>query len=108
MPAIPTVTCPRCGGAGEYQCTIEMVDPPVGKMDIGYCAACARLFEYIRTPATTYDSTSWPPVCRTCRQAVSFVEARGPESARIAIFRCREHGDERWEWDQASDTWRRR
>ena len=47
MPHCP-VKCPRCRGAAEYQITIEMIDPPVGKIDIGYCAACACLFEHIR------------------------------------------------------------
>src|SRR5262245_28698618 len=107
MPTLPTLTCPRCRRTADYQITVEMFDPPVGKIDIGYCPACTRLFEHIRTTATTYESTSWPPVCRTCRQPVSFVSARGPESAQTVRFACRDHRDEIWEWDAAADTWRR-
>ena len=65
-------TCPNCRLRLEYHATIEMIDPPVGRVDTGYCTHCRRLFECIRETGTYYDSTLWPPVCQSCRQPVSF------------------------------------
>ena len=107
MPTLPTVKCPRCRATAEYQITIEMLDPPVGKIDIGYCIACTCLFEHIRETGTDYESTSWPPVCRTCRQPVSFVDVSGPESDQVARFQCRDHAQERWDWHRPTGSWTR-
>jgi hypothetical protein len=107
MPTLPTVKCPRCRGTSEYQTTIEMLDPPVGKIDIGYCAACTCLFEHIRETGTAYESTAWLPVCRTCRQPVSFAAVSGPESDQIVQYECRDHKAERWEWHRPTDRWTR-
>ena len=106
MATTPALKCPRCRSAAEYHVTVEMTDLPVGKIDIGYCSACACLFEYLRETGTAYESTSWPPVCRTCRQPVSFV-AVGPESDQIVRYQCRDHPDERWQWHRSADTWTR-
>jgi len=84
-----------------------MLDPPVGKIDIGYCAACSCLFEQVRDTATAYDSTSWPPVCRKCRQPVAPVTIAGLAADQIVGYQCRDHADERWEWSRGIDRWRR-
>jgi hypothetical protein len=106
MPAVPTVKCPRCRAASEYHATIEMLDPPVGKIDIGYCAACSCLFEQVRDTGTAYESTSWPPVCRKCRQPVSATEMGGTDPDRVVRYQCREHV-ERWEHHVRADRWTR-
>jgi len=107
MPTLPSVKCPRCRSAAEYQTTVEMLEPPVGKIDIGYCAGCTCLFEQVRQTGTAYESTSWPPVCRTCRQPVSFASVSGSESDQVVRYQCREHQDDRWDWHRAADTWTR-
>ena len=100
------LTCPQCRRALEYHVTIEMLDPPIGKIDTGYCVPCARLFERVRQTDTYYPSTSWPPLCRECRQPVSFagtgVDPDGEDAAR---YHCREHQRERWTWSPSSDRW---
>jgi len=107
MSAAPVLACPNCGLKLEYHVTIEMVDPPIGKIDTGYCVPCARLFERIRETATFYDSTLWPPLCRMCRQPVAFVEAAGSADESKALFLCRHHPSERWTWAGASERWTR-
>jgi hypothetical protein len=107
MPTVPAVKCPRCGIAADYQITIEMIDPPVGKIDVGHCASCACLFEYIRETGTSYESTSWPPVCRKCRQPVSFAAVTGPDADPTVHFHCRDHHSERWNWQRGADRWTR-
>src|SRR3954470_17962690 len=107
MPVLPSVKCPRCRQAAEYQMTVEMLDPPVGKIDVGYCAPCRRLFEHVRETGTAYESTSWPPVCRRCRQPVSFAAVSGPESDQVVRYQCRDHQDEQWSWHRSTDTWNR-
>lgn len=108
MAARPTVNCPRCRAAAEYHATIEMLDPPVGKIDIGYCAACAGLFEHIRQTGTSYESTAWLPVCRQCRQPVSVVAISGPDDDQTVRWQCRDHQDEQWHWHRPSDRWSRK
>jgi hypothetical protein len=84
-----------------------MIDPPVGKIDIGYCSACTCLFEHVRETGTGYESTSWLPVCRTCRQPVSFAAVTGRESDQTVRYQCREHADEQWDWHRSIDSWTR-
>jgi hypothetical protein len=84
-----------------------MLDPPVGKIDIGYCPACACLFEQVRNTGTAYESTSWPPACRQCHQPVSATEMIGTGEGHVFRYQCREHADERWEWQRALDRWTR-
>jgi hypothetical protein len=91
----------------EYQATIEMLDPPVGKIDVGYCAACSALFEQVRETGTAYESTSWLPVCRTCRQPVSVTTISGGGTDQIVRYQCREHPAEAWECHRPDDRWRR-
>src|SRR5947209_16698303 len=111
MPGTPTLKCPNCGRALEYHVTIELLDPPIGKIDTGYCSPCARLFECVRQTATYYQSTAWPPLCRECRQPVSFAGVAGdPGSSgrdRVARYHCREHTREQWTWNQSTDRWTR-
>src|SRR5262245_46218295 len=103
---LPTVNCPRCRKKAEYQASIEMLDPPIGKIDIGHCAACACLFEQVRDTGTSYDSTAWPPVCRTCRQPVMFRELSADSDAP-ARFECRAPPADRWEWNRSTGDWKR-
>lgn len=105
--ATPNVRCPKCRTASEYHATIEMLDPPVGKIDIGYCADCGCLFEQVRETGTGYESTAWPPVCRKCRQPVSAVAITGGGADQVVGYQCREHTDERWQWTRDGDRWRR-
>ena len=107
MAAMPTVKCPRCRAAAEYHATIEILDPPVGKIDIGYCTPCTCLFEHVRDTGTAYGSTSWPPVCRKCRQPVSVLSIRGADDDQTVRLQCREHEEERWDWHRPSDRWTR-
>jgi hypothetical protein len=102
--ALPTLSCPQCGADLEYQVTIEMLAPPVGKIDTGYCAACARLFERIRETGTFYDSTLWPPLCRVCRQPVAFARVGAGEEEGV-VYECREHPREQWAWIPTADRW---
>ena len=103
---LPSLVCPRCGGALEQHVTIEMLDPPIGMIDTGYCRTCANLFERIRQTGTYYDSTLWPPVCRVCRQPVAFASvAAGDVDA--ASYQCRAHPDERWTWSLTTERWTR-
>jgi hypothetical protein len=106
--ATPTLVCPNCGQTLEYHATIEMLDPPVGKVDTGYCVRCERLLERIRETGTFYDSTLWPPLCRLCRQPVSFAAITAPEAdAPTVLFRCRVHHSEQWGWNPATERWMR-
>lgn len=105
MPATPTLACPRCRGAAEYQATVEMVDPPIGKIDIGYCVPCACLFEQVRDTGTGYASTAWPPVCRTCRQPVVAISAEGSEESLVVRYQCRDHPTERWQSSRQGERW---
>jgi hypothetical protein len=85
-----------------------MLDPPVGKIDTGYCVRCERLFERIRETGTFYDSTMWPPLCRLCRQPVTvaaLAAAEGDEST--VLFECRVHHGEQWAWSRATERWTR-
>jgi hypothetical protein len=107
MSATPNLACPNCGLKLEYHVTIEMVDPPVGKIDTGYCVSCAQMFERIRETATFYDSSLWPPLCRLCRQPVAFAESTGGAEDSSAVFRCRHHPSERWTWVSGTERWTR-
>jgi len=107
MAALPALRCPRCRAASEYHVTIEMLDPPVGKIDIGYCSACSCLFEQVRQTGTAYESTSWLPVCRICRQPVTITTISGTDAERIVRYQCREHAAEQWECRRPDDRWTR-
>jgi hypothetical protein len=116
MATLPQVSCPRCRAAADYQVTVEIAEPPVGKIDIGYCGACARLFEYVREIATAYESTAWLPVCRHCKQPVTVVAVThmGPvvdddhdRNDTQVDYVCRDHPAERWQHRRADDTWHR-
>ena len=106
--ATPTLICPTCGQTLEYHLTVEMLDPPVGKIDTGYCGRCERLFECVRATGTFYDSSLWPPLCRICRQPVTFaaLSVAGAEQPAI-LFHCRAHSSEQWMWTPATERWRR-
>lgn len=105
MSAPPTPRCPRCRRAAEHQTTVELLDPPIGKIDIAYCAECACLFEQIRETGTGYDFTTWLPICRTCKQpvAVTVVEAAGIDLT--ASYQCRDHENERWRYTRRGERW---
>lgn len=107
MPSIPTVTCPRCRAAAEYHTTIEIVDPPVGKIDIGYCAACLCLFEFVRETSTAYESTAWLPVCRQCKQPVVVTSAIDTGDDLVVRYQCRDHNGEAWESANRGERWKR-
>ena len=107
MPAVPSLKCPRCSATLEYHVTIEMLDTEVGKIDTGYCPKCAQLFEHVRETGTFYESTLWPPLCRSCRQPVAFFGVSVGDRAELVRYQCRDHASERWAWDGASDRWTR-
>lgn len=105
MATLPAPACPRCGGASEYQATIEVLDPPVGKIDVAYCAGCCCLFESLRDTGTAYESTAWPPVCRICRQAVSVMGATDTGDDLVVRYQCRDHGQEAWQSSRRGERW---
>lgn len=107
MADLPAPKCPRCRRVAEYQTTIEIIQPPIGRIDIAHCAECRCLFEEVRETGTTYDSTTWLPVCRICKQpvAVTAVEAAG--TAFTASYQCREHAEERWRYVRDGERWDR-
>jgi hypothetical protein len=105
MVALPVPRCPRCRRAAEYQSTVEILQPPVGKIDIGYCAACECLFEHIRETGTGYDSTTWLPICRSCKQPVAITTVTGQDVDLTASYQCREHADERWHYTRRGECW---
>jgi len=108
MLELPSMLCPKCRGALEYHATIEMLNPPVGKIDTGYCPACAWLFERIRETNTFYDSTRWPPLCRDCRQPVAFTSFWiGDDQNELLRYECREHPSEAWILTRGTDHWTR-
>lgn len=107
MPSLPTLACPRCRASAEYQTTVEILDPPVGKIDIGYCAACFCLFEFMRESATAYESTAWPPVCRQCRQPVVVASAVDTGDDLCVRYQCRDHPNEAWESTRRGERWSR-
>ena len=107
-PKTPALSCPNCKSTLEYHVTIEMLDPPIGKIDTGYCQACARMFECVRQTGTFYDSTLWPPLCRTCRQPVAVADAAaGTADAGTVLFQCLDHADEQWVWARNGSRWSR-
>ena len=105
--AIPGLKCPTCARDLEYHVTIELLSPPVGKIDTGYCASCARLFERVRDTGTYYESTAWPPLCRECRQPVTFVATPAGEPEGTALFGCASHPREQWTWTRSGERWSR-
>src|SRR5260221_12863659 len=97
MTSIPYFRCPTCDAELEYHVTIELLDPPVGKIDTGYCPRCAVLYERVQETGTFYDSTGWPPVCRTCRQPVTAIASSVAQSdPEIVIYQCARHPEEKW------------
>lgn len=108
MATLPALPCPRCAGASEYQTTIEVLDPPLGKIDVAFCADCCCLFEWLRESGTAYESTAWPPVCRICRQAVSVVGAVNTGDDLVVDYQCRDHGQEAWQSSRRGERWIRR
>ena len=108
MPEIPSLVCPKCRRSLEYHATIEMIAPPVGKIDTGYCPACRRLFECIRNTNMFYDSTLWPPLCRICRQPVAFGSLwSGEDHQEVLRYGCRDHPAEQWTLTRGTDHWSR-
>jgi len=107
MPSIPSLACPRCRATAEYQTTIEIIDPPVGKIDVGYCAECCCLFEFMRQNGTAYESTAWPPVCRACRQPVVVMAATEVDDDLVVRYQCRDHASEVWESSRRGERWKR-
>jgi hypothetical protein len=104
---IPSLACPKCRGALEYHVTIELLDPPVGKIDTGYCTGCRLLFERVRQANAFFDSTRWPPLCRLCRQPVAFVSVWGADRPEVVRFACRDHANEQWALTRTTDRWSR-
>jgi hypothetical protein len=103
---IPSLTCPGCGGQLEYQATLELLDPPVGKIDTGFCAVCGHLLERVRQTGT-YQPTLWLPLCRICRQPVAFARLDPGPPDEVVVFECRDHPHERWRWLRGTDRWTR-
>jgi hypothetical protein len=103
---IRPLVCPTCARALEYQVTIEMLDPPIGKIDTGYCANCSRLFERIRQ-TDTYEPTRWAPVCRVCRQPVVFASVDTAKAKQTVFYQCVDHAREQWIWTRGTDGWTR-
>jgi hypothetical protein len=107
--ATPTLVCPDCGRSLEYHVTIEMLNPPIGKIDTGYCVVCRRLFECIRETGTFYETSLWPPLCRTCRQPVTFAAVVTPEpEEETVLYHCQVHSSEHWVWNRPTERWTRR
>jgi uncharacterized protein YbaR (Trm112 family) len=108
MTDIPALFCPRCRTPLEYHVTLEMLEPPIGKIDTGYCPACKLLFERVRQANAFYDTTRWPPLCRTCRQPVAFTSLwLGEDQQELLLYTCRDHGSEQWMLTRATDRWTR-
>jgi hypothetical protein len=85
-----------------------MLEPPIGKIDTGYCPACKLLFERVRQANAFYDTTRWPPLCRTCRQPVAFTSLwLGEDQQELLLYTCRDHGSEQWMLTRATDRWTR-
>jgi hypothetical protein len=105
---VPALACPKCRGPLEYQVTIEMLGTGVGKIDTGYCPGCSRLFEYVRETRTYYDNTQWPPLCRACRQPVTYASLwLDHEQNEHLVYECREHRAEQWTLTRTSQHWSR-
>jgi len=108
MSEVPSLFCPRCRSPLEYHVTIELVDPPVGKIDTAYCSACKHLFERVRQVNAFYDTTRWPPLCRACRQPVAFVSLwLGDDQQEQLLYACPDHAAEQWMLTRKTDHWTR-
>jgi hypothetical protein len=106
--SIPVLVCPHCAQSLEYHVTIDMLNPPVGKIDTGYCPRCRRLLERIRETNTFYETTLWPPLCRQCRQPVTFADLVSAEpDEEIVLYHCQVHVAERWLWNRPTERWTR-
>jgi len=105
--AIPGLKCPSCASDLEYHVTIEMMNPPVGKIDTAYCSKCARLFERVRDTGTYYETTAWPPLCRECRQPVMFTGVKPDDPGGTAIYGCAMHPREQWTFNRPAERWSR-
>jgi len=101
---MPALKCPRCARDLEYHVTLERTTPPIGKIDTGYCAACAQLVERVRETGTYYETTAWPPLCRECRQPVVFFSV-GAEGSESALYHCTVHQQEQWTWNRSTERW---
>ena len=97
----PQLACPTCHGDLEYEVMLSWISPAY-TVDTGYCAVCSRRF--LRTRQTgRYDSVSWAPLCRVCREPVVFVRALN--GRRKTVYHCPMHPRAVWEYDTVIDEW---
>ena len=98
----PELACPVCHGPLEYEGMLSWMSPVAYTVDTGYCASCSRRF--LRTRQTDgYDSMSWAPLCRVCREPVAFVRAL--HERRMTVYHCPMHPEAVWEYDTVTDGW---
>jgi hypothetical protein len=99
----PQLACPLCHGHLEYEVLLSWISPAAYTVDTGYCASCSRRF--LRTRHTgRYDSMSWAPLCRVCREPVAFVRAL--DDRRVTVYHCPMHAEAVWEYDTVTDAWK--
>ena len=97
----PQLVCPVCQGALEYEVMLSWMSPAAYTVDTGYCPSCSRRF--LRTRHTgRYDSFSWAPLCRVCREPVTSVRLH---QDRRTVYRCPMHPDAVWEYDTVTNGW---
>lgn len=97
----PQLVCPICQGRLEYEVTLSWVSAAY-TVDTGYCPSCSRRF--LRTRRTGwYDSFSWAPLCRVCREPVTSVRAH--DNRGTTVYHCPMHPDAVWEYDAVTDEW---
>ena len=97
----PQLACPICLGDLEYEVRLSWISPAY-TVDTGYCAACSRRFLTTRYSGR-YDSVSWAPLCRVCREPVVFVRALN--GRRKTEYHCPMHPRAVWEYDTATEEW---
>jgi hypothetical protein len=99
---LPQLACPNCQGPLEFEAKLSWHLPGTYTVDAGYCPVCSRRF--LRDRATgDYDSLSWAPLCRSCREPVG--GAQTSESGAYVTYRCYAHPAEEWQYAPQTDRW---
>ena len=102
LSGVPPLVCPDCNGSLEYEPELSWRVPGVYTVDTGYCPACSRRFLRNRDTGT-YDSLSWTPLCRICRESVG--DGRATGQAGSGTYHCLTHPTEEWQYEPQTDRW---
>jgi hypothetical protein len=97
-----TRPCRKCGTDLEDALAFTWLTPARGRVIIGYCRTCSRVFEQSED-GTVVHSLTWAPVCHQCRNQVQLDREMSDDEHKY--YRCSEHSEELWEYYPAEDEW---